>query len=73
MNCPICDEIISRVIASKPDTVESQLRQRKCISCHHKWWTCEVELPLGAVKWVRPDNTDCVPRRLAGFRRVTFS
>jgi hypothetical protein len=54
MNCPICDEVISRVIASRPDTVESQLRQRRCTSCNHTWWTCEVELPLGAVKPHQP-------------------
>lgn len=77
MNCPKCDALSSRVMATRQDTVETKLRQRKCVSCEHRWWTCEVELPLKAVKWTAPENTDLysfpVPRRVAGFRRITFS
>jgi hypothetical protein len=77
MNCPICDASTSRVLVTRQDTIESKLRQRKCASCGIKWWTCEVELPLGAVKWADPETADLrrfpVPRRVAGFRRITFS
>lgn len=77
MNCPNCDATANRITETRNDTIESKLRRRKCIECGHSWWSCEVELPPGAVKWVRPDGVNNrlfpVPRRAVGFRRIMFS
>ena len=80
MHCPNCDTPAHRgknkVLQARNDTVESKIRQRKCLTCNHKWWTCETDLPPGAVRWVvsdLEDSTFSVPRRVAGFRRVVFS
>jgi len=81
MHCPCCDTEANRqncrVTQSRNDTIESKIRQRKCLSCGHKWWTCEVDLPPGSVRYVQfeddEDNLYNGPIRLTGFKRVTFS
>jgi transposase-like protein len=79
MNCPNCDSREIRVLTSKRDTNESILRRRRCGDCGHNWWTVEVELPLGSIKWMKaPDLGDNsyrprYPSRLPGAKRVTFS
>ena len=81
MLCPNCGEPIRRglnkVIQARNDTSESKIRQRRCLACDHKFWTCETDLPPGAIKWLPSENPDTnsfsVPRRVAGFRRITYS
>jgi transcriptional regulator NrdR family protein len=82
MHCPNCDTSAERstcrIIQTRSDTVESKLRQRECKVCSHKWWTCETDLPLGAVKWMLSDDdagpsSFTVPRRVPGFLRITYS
>lgn len=81
MLCPNCGEPIRRglnkVIQARNDTNESKIRQRRCLACDHKFWTCETDLPPGAIKWMPSDDPDTnsfsVPRRVRGFRKVTFS
>jgi hypothetical protein len=81
MHCPNCDALAHRgfckVIQARNDTVESKIRQRKCLTCNHKWWTCETDLPAGAIKWMPPEDPESssfsVPRRVVGFRRITYS
>ena len=83
LHCPNCDTSAERstcrIIQTRSDTVESKLRQRQCRICDHKWWTCETDLPQGAVKWRVNDDDDVdsnsftVPRRVPGFLRVTYS
>ena len=81
MLCPNCGEPIRRglnkVIQARNDTNESKIRQRRCLACNHKFWSVEVDLPAGAIKWMQSDDPDSstfsVPRRVAGFRKVTFS
>jgi transcriptional regulator NrdR family protein len=80
MHCPNCDTPVDRstcrIIQTRTDTIESKLRERQCKSCDHRWWTCETDLPPGAVKW-KTNDEDCnaftVPRRVPGFLRVTYS
>jgi transcriptional regulator NrdR family protein len=80
MHCPNCDAPAhrgaNRVVQARNDTIESKIRQRKCLSCDHKWWTVEVELPVGCIKWVREDDPDSksfsLPRRMPGALRVVF-
>ena len=80
MHCPSCDQAADRtkclVIQARNDTIESKLRQRRCIDCGHIWWTVEVDLPPEAVKWQRENKDErgkfAVPRRVAGFRRIVF-
>jgi transcriptional regulator NrdR family protein len=81
MHCPNCDAPAIRgankVVQARNDTVESKIRQRKCMTCGHKWWTCETDLPVGAIKWVQSDDPDTnsfsVPRRQPGFLRISYS
>jgi transcriptional regulator NrdR family protein len=80
LNCPNCGTPASRklnkVLETRHDTVESKIRQRKCLNCGNRWWTCETDLPPGAVKWASSENdtsTFTVPRRVPGFLRITYS
>jgi transcriptional regulator NrdR family protein len=80
MHCPNCDTSVDRstcrIIQTRTDTIESKLRERQCKACDHKWWTCETDLPPGAVKWKANEedyNAFAVPRRVPGFLRVTYS
>ena len=79
MNCPNCDSREIRALTSKRDTIESIVRRRRCGDCGHNWWTVEVELPPGSIKWMKtPDLGDNsyrprYPSRLPGAKRVTFS
>jgi hypothetical protein len=81
MHCPNCNEPIRRgqnkVVQARNDTNESKIRQRRCLACNHTFWSVEVDLPPGAIKWMPPEDPDInsfsVPRRVRGFRKVTFS
>lgn len=81
MRCPNCDTPAERgncrILQTRSDTIESKIRQRKCMNCDHKWWTVETDLPDGAVKWTEatdPDsNFHSMPIRQPGFKRVSYS
>jgi len=69
MNCPKCDSVRIRTVNTRHDTVESVVRDRKCLRCEHKWFTCEIDLPRHAVKWGDAASL----KRVEGYRKVVFS
>jgi transcriptional regulator NrdR family protein len=53
MQCPECGSSRLSVYRSCHDTVETVTRQRMCLSCEHKFFTVELELPVNAIKFVQ--------------------
>ena len=73
MNCPRCDHNISRVLATRRDTVETVMRRRRCEGCGHCWYTCEVEVPSDGVRYHRDRETGesgWMLRRVPGYKRI---
>lgn len=77
MDCPQCaaDKSRIRVQLSRHDTVESIVRRRTCLDCDYAWYTCEVELPDGATRWVYDESTNhySAIERLPKYRRLSFA
>lgn len=73
MLCSKCAGL-SIITQSRTDTIESKLRQHKCVSCKHMWWTVEVELPPNSIKWVRKEGTTetTAPIRIGTARAIAF-
>lgn len=67
MNCPRCAENQSRVLQTRQETPESTIRQRICRCCGQQWFTLEVELPEGSVKWLGSSLS-----RKEGFQHIKF-
>lgn len=80
MDCPKCGAVYRKntVLATRVDTIESIIRNRKCLDCNHRWYTLEIEIPFAGLKYV----TGAIGadgrrhywsiKRLPGFRRIKF-
>lgn len=68
MKCPYCFGSTMRVINTYHDTVESTIRQRKCVHCSKQWFTCEVDIPRTAMRW-----QGTTMHRLPDFQVVKFT
>ena len=51
MNCAKCGHVKHRVMQTRRVEPDLILRQRICRECAYHWFTMEMEMPEGAVKW----------------------
>lgn len=68
MKCPYCFGSRLKVEFSKHDSTSSIVRQRKCLHCQKKFWSCEVEIPRAAFRWEGKDI-----QRTPSFQKVKFT
>lgn len=68
MNCPSCGHERHRVMNTRQEGPETTIRQRICQGCAHIFYTLEIDMPEGSVKW----NGNCLHRR-EGYKHVRFS
>jgi transcriptional regulator NrdR family protein len=75
MNCPNCNSGNIRVLWSRGDTKESNMRERVCNECTYRWCTLEVIIPRNSFYRTRITSgaSNWRPVRHQGFTKVTFS
>jgi hypothetical protein len=57
VNCPRCgcDQIRATLTNSKDS--DRVIRQRRCTSCQHRWYTAELPVSVAVVGWERTPGT----------------
>lgn len=58
MECPRCGSGEIRAIATNGKEADKVMRQRRCVSCRHVWYTVELPVSLQLVGWTRTRDTN---------------
>ena len=53
MDCPRCSSGEIRAIATNGKQADYVTRQRRCVSCGHKWFTVELAVSVAVIGWSR--------------------
>jgi len=55
VKCPQCGSDEIRATYTNGHDADRVVRQRRCLACHHRWYTAELAVSLAVVGWERKE------------------